>query len=86
MTNKPARTMQEMAEAAAGGLKCPRCHCNNFATYGGSQGQDVRFRYKQCRHCGHKILTSTKSVERIVRDVTPHDDDDDGENMLVQFG
>ena len=88
MTNKPSRTLQEMAAASnGGGLKCPNCGCQNFKTYGGSRGERVVVRYKSCRHCGHRILTSTESRERIIRDVNPHEKEDDGdEGDLLQFG
>ena len=53
-----------------GGICCPDCGCKDFRTHGTkSVGPGVKHRYKICRHCGHQILTSTKSVERIIREV-----------------
>ena len=87
MTNKPSRSLREMAaESNSDGLKCPNCGCQNFKTYGGSKGTNVVVRYKACRHCGKRILTSTESRERIIRDVNPHDKDDGDEGDLLKFG
>jgi len=80
MTKEP-KSLQEMAaEAAApkgGKLECPKCGCHHFETYKTIQGQSAKFRYKACRHCGHKVLTSTHSSERIVRDISPPETDAD---------
>ena len=89
---KERKTLNQMAAEAAGaglnGIECPKCGCKDFRVYGGSKGTTSRFHYKACRHCGHKILTATQTVERIVRDVTPHDvrDDDEGEPLLLLLG
>jgi DNA-directed RNA polymerase subunit RPC12/RpoP len=71
-------TLAEMAAIAAGGtgIACPKCECRDFRTYGGSKGTTSRFQYKACRHCGHKVLTSSQTVERIIRDVAPRSGDD----------
>jgi DNA-directed RNA polymerase subunit RPC12/RpoP len=70
------KTLAEMAmqaleiEVKAGsGISCPTCGCRDLRVYRSSQGHAVMVRYKQCRHCGRKILTSTESVETILRDV-----------------
>ena len=89
MTSKPPRSLTDMASEAVGGLQCPKCGCCNFKTYGVSKGIKVIFRYKECRNknCGHRILTSTKSDERIIRDVNTHDKgDDEGDDVLLRFG
>lgn len=74
---KERMTLAQMAETSAttGGLQCPKCGCNHFEVYKTIRGESAKFRYKACRHCGHKILTSTLAVERIVRDVSGDDDE-----------
>ena len=83
---KEPRSLAEMfADSnAGGGLKCPKCHCNNFETYKTQTQTTSVVRYKTCRNCGHKIITSTKSLERIVRDVDVRGDDesDEGGDLL----
>jgi DNA-directed RNA polymerase subunit RPC12/RpoP len=72
--SKAPKSLEEMAAESAnprGGLECPKCGCKHFEIYKTIQGQSVKFRYKACRHCGHKVLTSTQSTERIVREITP---------------
>lgn len=80
----------EAAQSSDGTIVCPRCQCADFRVY----RTDGNFRYKSCRNCGHKVLTATKSSERIVRDVdtrSPLDDglgdDDDSElsSLVVKF-
>lgn len=67
-------TLEEMAARAAAKsaslyrLACPRCGCSDFRTYKTIRGQSATFRYKACRHCGHKLLT-TQPAERAIRDV-----------------
>ena len=79
--SKDRKTLEEMAAEAHsssdGRIACPKCGCQDFKTYGGSRGSVSRFHYKSCRHCGHKILTSSRTIERIVRDVKPHEDEED---------
>lgn len=62
------RTLEEMAADAAAPsgrpIECPECGCNDFRTYGTPRRH---IRYKSCRNCGHKVVTSTS--ERILRDV-----------------
>lgn len=72
-------TLAEMATRATGSsgrLECPRCHCADFRTYGTNHGHVATFRYKQCRHCGAKLITS-QQPEQFVRSVDSPDDDDD---------
>lgn len=79
-------TLAEMAARSAGTggrLVCPKCGCADFKTYKTQQGHLSTFRYKACRHCGHKLLTQQppeqmiRSVETVVEDVV-----DDGEDLL----
>jgi DNA-directed RNA polymerase subunit RPC12/RpoP len=78
MKRKEPMTLAEMAARAAGstGIACPKCGCRDFRTYGGKNGESTRFHYKACRHCGHRILTASKTTERIVRDVSPRGGDE----------
>lgn len=70
MKGKPCKTLAEMASLAAGGgkLACPRCGCADFRTYKTIQGHVATFRYKSCRHCGHRFLT-TQAPEQAIRSV-----------------
>jgi transposase-like protein len=81
--SKPRRTLAEMASAsnqvAGGTVCCPRCSCQDFRTYKTDRKQASVFRYKSCRHCGHKILTTTVSQERLIRDIDEADMEDEGE-------
>lgn len=64
-------TLAEMAAQSAktnGRLICPRCHCTDFRTYKTTQGQAVTFRYKACRHCGHKLFT-VQQPEQVLREI-----------------
>jgi Zn ribbon nucleic-acid-binding protein len=87
MTKQP-KSLQEMATeaATAGGIVCPKCNCADFRIYRSTKGVTARFQYKACRHCGHKILTTSQTIERIVRDVASHDADDDPEPLLFAIG
>lgn len=83
------RTLGEMAQSAISGgdgIACPKCGCRDFRIYGTSAvTTDVRFRYKQCRHCGQKILTTTKSVERIIREVDREGEDDGLDGVVLRL-
>lgn len=77
MKGKPALTLAQMAARSAGTggrLVCPKCGCADFKTYKTQQGYLSTFRYKACRHCGHKLLTQQppeqmiRSVETVVED------------------
>lgn len=57
-------------EVAGGAIVCPQCNCRDFRTYKTIQGVAATFRYKACRHCGHKVLTTSQTNERMVRDVS----------------
>lgn len=78
---KPRRTLAEIAAESAcvsGRLVCPRCECADFKTYGTNPGHVATFRYKRCRHCGMKMLTS-QQPEQLVRVIEENvvDDIDD---------
>lgn len=85
---KQRKTLAEMAAEAAFGsrdrLECPKCGCCDFRTYKTRDGVSSTFRYKQCRHCGHKVLTVQKG-ERIVRDVDPRDGEETQPTLRVAF-
>lgn len=64
-------SLAEMAAKAAGTggrLVCPKCGCADFKTYKTQQGHVSTFRYKVCRHCGHRFVTS-QAPEQAIRDV-----------------
>lgn len=63
-------TLAEMAAKAAGTgrLVCTKCGCTDFRTYKTIQGHVQTFRYKACRHCGNKFVT-TQGPEQAIRDV-----------------
>ena len=85
---RQSRTLQEMALGTnkTAGLRCPKCNCQNFETYKTQSQSASVVRYKACRNCGHRILTSTQSVERIVRDVDARDSDyDDGDSEVLSL-
>ena len=78
MTEKQRLTLAEMAArstSTGGRLICPECGCRDFRTYRTSQGVAATFRYKQCRHCGHKLLTQ-QPPEQMIRSVETVDDDE----------
>jgi DNA-directed RNA polymerase subunit RPC12/RpoP len=82
MKGKPRLTLAEMAAQSAGTngrLVCPKCNCTDFRTYRTSQGVAATFRYKQCRHCGHKLLTQQppEQMIRSVETVVDHAEDDE---------
>lgn len=72
-------TLAEMAARSAltgGRLVCPRCGCADFKTYKTQQGHVSTFRYKACRHCGHKLLTQ-QQPEQMIRSVETMVDDEE---------
>ena len=78
MKGKPPLTLAEMAARSAGTggrLVCPKCGCADFKTYKTQQGHVSTFRYKACRHCGHKLLT-TQPPEQMIRSVETVVDDE----------
>lgn len=81
MKAKPQMTLAEMAARAAGTgrLVCPKCGCADFRTYKTIQGHVQTFRYKACRHCGHKLLTTQQPEQAIrnIESVTEEPDDTD---------
>jgi DNA-directed RNA polymerase subunit RPC12/RpoP len=73
--SEPEKTLREMAleslemEISAGrGICCPTCGCRDLRNYGNRNLTESTLRYKQCRHCGEKILT-IQPPERILRRV-----------------
>jgi predicted nucleic-acid-binding Zn-ribbon protein len=85
MKEKPRMTLAEMAAKSAGcngRLLCPKCGCADFRTYKTIQGQPSTFRYKQCRHCGHKLMT-IQSPEQAIRDVAEEDEIEDDDSSVV---
>jgi len=86
MKAKPQMSLAEMAARAsgtAGRLVCPKCGCADFKTYKTQQGHQSTFRYKACRHCGHKLLT-TQPPEQMIRSVeTVVDDEEDNREQLL---
>lgn len=89
MKGKQPLTLAEMAAKSAiiaGKLACPRCNCADFRTYGKGPGHIQTHRYKECRHCGCKILTAQEPerMVRIVKDTSESDDVDIGvdENVV----
>jgi DNA-directed RNA polymerase subunit RPC12/RpoP len=88
--NKERKSLEQMAAESAiesdSGITCPKCSCKDFRVYRSSKGQSARFLYKACRHCGHRVLTTSQTTERIIRDVAPHSSgDDDGEPLLLSL-
>jgi transcriptional regulator NrdR family protein len=86
---KVGRTLQEMAADAARGsdgtISCPKCGCRDFRVYKTERGNEATFRYKACRHCGTKVLTTSKVVERIIHEVVTKEDDQDdhGDGIIL---
>lgn len=78
MKQTPQRSLAEMARDALGSGRvcCPKCACEHLDVYRTTQGQSSTFRYKACRNCGHRILTTTQTAERIVRDVSVDESSD----------
>jgi DNA-directed RNA polymerase subunit RPC12/RpoP len=85
MKRKEPMTLAEMSARAAGatGIACPKCECRDFRTYKTIQGRAVTFRYKACRHCGHKLLTTSQTSERVVRDIDQADEGEQIENDIL---
>lgn len=84
---KKSQSLAEMAAAAASGitgLSCPKCGCQDFKTYGTIPRQTSVFRYKMCRHCGHRVLTKSQTEEKIIREVDQRGDEGE-EPFLALF-
>lgn len=82
MTKRKPMTLAEMAARAAtmagmAGITCPKCNCRDFRTYKTIPGVAATFRYKSCRLCGHKILTTSQTSERVIREIESIEDDKD---------
>ena len=84
MKARPQMTLAEMAARAAGTgrLTCQRCGCADFRTYKTIQGHVQTFRYKACRHCGHKFLTK-QDAEQAIRSVETAADDEEFDGGIV---
>jgi len=85
MKEKPRMTLAEMAarsSGTSGRLVCPKCGCTDFRTYKTQQGHIATFRYKSCRHCGHKLLTQ-QQPEQMIRSVETIVDDGEIEGDLL---
>ena len=49
---------QPQGKATDRGIECPRCGCRHFYTTHTEPLRDGRIRRrKECRHCGHRIVT-----------------------------
>jgi DNA-directed RNA polymerase subunit RPC12/RpoP len=86
MKRKEPMTLAEMAARAASntiGIACPKCDCRDFRTYKTTRGVSAVFRYKACRHCGHKVLTTSQTSERVIRDIEQADDGEPIENDIL---
>jgi len=84
MKGKPRMTLAEMAAESAktgGRLVCPRCNCTDFKTYNTTQGYAATFRYKACRHCGHKLFTM-QQPEQLLREIETDEPEDDSDDVL----
>lgn len=84
------RTLAEMAADAArrpdGAIACPKCGGTDLRVYKTTRGDAATFRYKACRHCGTKVVTTSQVIERIVHEVVPHeeiDNDDHGDGIIL---
>lgn len=65
-------------------LKCDRCGCAHLDRYGGTtQSTGTMRRYRRCRNCGKRFLT-TQPAEKIVREVDPRDDEDERTVLRVR--
>ena len=51
------RETQAAAAGAGMGLKCPRCHCQNFRVLETRPGEDSKVRRRVCRACGYVFVT-----------------------------
>lgn len=84
MKGKTPMTLAEMAArsaSVAGRLACPKCGCADFRTYKTIPGHVQTFRYKACRHCGHKLITK-QEPEQAIRDVEETTGDDFGGSIV----
>lgn len=64
-------SMSELAAVARSQVACPRCGCVDFRVYGVKRydSSTLAMRYKECRNCGHKLITMTRTDEKIIRSV-----------------
>ena len=61
-----AETSRAGAQAGMG-MKCPKCHCQNFRVLSTRPGEDSKIRRRECRSCGCESRTS----EFVISDLTP---------------
>ena len=61
-----AETSRAGAQAGKG-LKCPKCHCQNFRVLSTRPGDDSKTRRRICRSCGYVFRT----CEFVTSDLTP---------------
>ena len=61
-----AETSRAGAQAGKG-LKCPKCHCQNFRVLATRAGEDSKTRRRICRSCGYVFHT----CEFVTSDLTP---------------
>lgn len=83
---KERKSLRELASEADGDdgtIRCPRCGCRDFYASKTEQGSSSTFRWKNCRHCGHGVVTRTETTEKIVRDVKRRKSDEDADDGLV---
>lgn len=84
---KERKTLEQLAaeahETHTNGIKCPRCGCADFRIDKTKSGETSKFRWKECRHCGHKIVTRTQEIEHIVRDVSRHQKPEDEDEQPI---
>jgi hypothetical protein len=72
--------MARKSAESGGRLVCSNCHCSDFRVYRTQQGVTDTFRYRQCRHCGKKVLTR-QAPEQFIRDIHPEPDPPEAEDM-----
>ena len=61
-----AETSRAGAQAGKG-LKCPKCHCQNFRVLATRPGEDSKTRRRICRSCGYVFHT----CEFVTSDLMP---------------
>lgn len=74
------KSLREMAIEASGesrGVECPRCGCRDFRVDKTMRLATSTHRWKSCRHCGFGVVTSTVEKERIIREVSRHNQHED---------
>ena len=59
--------MNRAGAQAGKGLKCPKCHCQNFRVLATRPAEDSKTRRRICRSCGYVFHT----CEFVTSDLTP---------------